>query len=760
MGMSPNLLSHRYERGGPYRRSYTFVAVIIIIILACAPYLQTLSRSFEFLNWDDQYYVTQNLLIRDFSFAKVRHIFTHFHFTDYMPVNMLSLAADYAIWGTDENGDIDPRGFHLTNFLLHALSAVLTFFFLRLILKRPMLALIGAVVFAAHPVQTETVAWVSERKSVLSAAMMLGSLVCYIGFDQRKGERLAWMWYLVPVALTAVGCVWYAGALVGRDFQFAHRTTTWIFAVVYGCIVVLSVMAVWRRCGVLYGAALVLAAVSVFAKPITIVIPAILFLYMLCFSRKWWIGPTLDKLPFVAVAVIGAYAGYQAQKHAGTVLSWHGGNPVYNIVTMFSVWPRYVRVLLLPFRLQAVYHPPVFLGLRSSVMIMWGVSSGVVLVLFGGLMLLVRYMYPKREIVWLLVSLAVLLVGAGVFDPLFPMWEPAQVISIAIGMAALGTMGRLCVLSWYRHRELFFWLIWIPVLILPVSNLVPMNTLMADRYLYLPAIGFGAIVAVIIRSLSGGHFAVFSSRLGRGIAVACVIVIVLLLGVQSESRARVWKEPYALWSDSVMKEPNGAILRTNLGQAYNGKAEENAADRGLKEYYRAKARTQLEKALEYESDLFFAVFDMGMMTFEDGDYKRALELFGRAKDLDRKHAESFFYLGLTYGAIKDEESMAQSMQEAIKRDPNHARAVHNLGTYYSNRREYENALELYRRAVEIDPKSDISYYNIGTTLFQLKRHDEGIEALRRCLEVTSPNGQIAATVKRLIRKYETKGPGL
>jgi tetratricopeptide (TPR) repeat protein len=139
------------------------------------------------LNWDDWVMVTTNPYIRSFSWENLRWDFTASPTGAYQPVAFLSYTFDYALWG------LDPRGYHLTNALLHALCAALVFLGARRLMARASpraagepegaldaAALFAALVFALHPLRVESVSWISERRDVLCGALWLGALLAYL----------------------------------------------------------------------------------------------------------------------------------------------------------------------------------------------------------------------------------------------------------------------------------------------------------------------------------------------------------------------------------------------------------------------------------------------------------------------------------------------------------------------------------------------------------------------------------------------------
>lgn len=151
-----------------------FLPVILIVIITFLTFSGTLSH--EFLSWDDKALITENYLVRTFSPS----IFWSYDPELYIPVTLLSFQVNHLLFG------LNPFWFHLTNLIIHILNALLVFWLSLLILKKRYLALFVALIFALHPINTETVAWISARKELLSTLFLLSSLITYIKANNRK----------------------------------------------------------------------------------------------------------------------------------------------------------------------------------------------------------------------------------------------------------------------------------------------------------------------------------------------------------------------------------------------------------------------------------------------------------------------------------------------------------------------------------------------------------------------------------------------
>jgi len=125
----------------------------------------------QLTNWDDEYYVIQNTLLRGPDWAG---IFSQPVVSNYHPVTILTLALNYSMT------KLDPSSYLILNLLLHLINTGLVFYFIWLISgKKLWVASFTAIVFGIHPMHVESVAWVSERKDVLYTLFFLLSLIQY-----------------------------------------------------------------------------------------------------------------------------------------------------------------------------------------------------------------------------------------------------------------------------------------------------------------------------------------------------------------------------------------------------------------------------------------------------------------------------------------------------------------------------------------------------------------------------------------------------
>jgi protein O-mannosyl-transferase len=151
---------------------------------------------YDFVNWDDPWYVLKNPLIRSWDPENLWKIATEISVKNYAPLTTLSLLIDHTLFG------LNPAGYHLVNVVLHATNSVLVFLLIARLTESRSVALATAALFAVHPIQIETVAWVSSRKTLLCSLFMLASALCWCR-PQRSARAELWGTAFLGLALLA-----------------------------------------------------------------------------------------------------------------------------------------------------------------------------------------------------------------------------------------------------------------------------------------------------------------------------------------------------------------------------------------------------------------------------------------------------------------------------------------------------------------------------------------------------------------------------
>jgi tetratricopeptide (TPR) repeat protein len=190
------------------------VALCAVMLVAFVLFVPTVGH--DFVNFDDDIYVYDNPHVQLLTWENVSWLFSNIYYTQYIPLTMISHAADIALW------KFDPRGHHLTNILLHTANTGWVFLLAlvcsRLVTFRSSVghdaspsgfsasdalwsAALASLLFAVHPLRVESVAWISDRKDLLCAFFLLPMMLTYIQYALRRDQASARLWFAATFIL-------------------------------------------------------------------------------------------------------------------------------------------------------------------------------------------------------------------------------------------------------------------------------------------------------------------------------------------------------------------------------------------------------------------------------------------------------------------------------------------------------------------------------------------------------------------------------
>src|SRR5881296_2473722 len=177
-------------------RVVTGIVSVFLAVIVWTAFGRALNHGF--VGYDDQNYVLRNPRVTNgLTLDGIQWAFTHVHATNWHPLTTISHMLDSQLYG------LQPWGHHLTNILLHAAAAILLFFALRELTDNIWPSAFVAALFAIHPAHVESVAWVAERKDVLSAVFFILTLWAYARYA--RSDRFSWRRYATVLVLFALG---------------------------------------------------------------------------------------------------------------------------------------------------------------------------------------------------------------------------------------------------------------------------------------------------------------------------------------------------------------------------------------------------------------------------------------------------------------------------------------------------------------------------------------------------------------------------
>lgn len=551
-------------------------ALFLLVVLTFSVYCQISSHEF-LTNWDDGFYVTGNEAVQGFSWDHIATLFSRFYVGNYAPVQMLSYLLDFQFWG------LRPGAFLFTNLVIHLANGILVYRLLLSLHDDRIIAWIGAAIFLLHPVQVESVAWVSQRKNLLAMLFFL----------------LAWEGYRRY-----------------RDALFQYRISA-------------------------YAVSLTAFVLALLSKSVAVIFPVVMILDDVCFSKQWSRRMLVNKLPFFIVAAGAALLALQSQQYddsvwgggGGRAITYPGGSAVSALYTMLPVICKYLGLLVWPAGLSVEYDLPV----RSTI--------------------------------------------------------DSQVIYAVLLLACLALFG---VRLFRSDRKRGFWILFFIVALLPVSQIVPLVTLMNDRYLYFPMLSVAAL------SGSGAVWLFQKSGKRKALCSFLLIAILAALSYTTFQRVGVWKDAITLWSDAVKKSPLKSSTWEELGEAYQISALHNQ---------------QL--------------------------YRPALDAYARAAELDPLNDEPLYNSGLIFIATGEYEKAREVLLRLIYIDPDHIRGLVALGDSYRKSGNLPEAQRYYSQAEFYQPEVMEVLLPLAGVSLELGQLDEARSYLMRAEAIGGEGSYVA-----------------
>jgi tetratricopeptide (TPR) repeat protein len=651
----------------------------------------------EFINYDDNVYVSNNPHLRDgltwkgVQWALSSDFMTDAQHTDYwIPVTFLShlLVAD--LFG------LEPAAHHLVNAWLHALNTVLLFLLLQRMTGALWRSAVVAAVFAVHPLHVESVAWVTERKDVLSGLFFMLTLLAYV----RYVERSTLSRYLLVVLAFALG-------LMSKPMLV---TTPFL----------LMLLDYW---------------------------PLGRFSLLELVESGGWSGlravwrSAREKLPLFALSAGATVITYLATQREATVASFQELPLTARLENALVSYAGYIRKMLWPDGLAVFYPYP-----RDGVPAWQVIGAALVLMCLSALVVRGRRTRPYAIMGWfwylgaLLPVIGLLQAGGqamadrytyipliGLFimvawglPDLLATWRYRQAF---LSVAAVGSIAACIVLT---RGDLRYWrtsaTLFEHALKVTEDNYVAYNNLglaLAEEGKFQEAIHYYRQALLI-----WPEFPAVRYNIGNALA--------------HEGR-----DDEAIWhySQVLQTRPNDDMAHNNLGMVLGnqGKFDE--------------AIGHFTEALRINPDLPLVHNNLGLALAKQGHYDAALGHFTDALRLEPR-GPAHNNLGMVLGNQGKLDEAIGHFTEALRINPDQALMHNNLGLALAKQGKFNDAIAHFTDAIRLEPPKPDAHYNLGVVYSQLGRVDEAIRELELVLTL---NPQYPNARKSLDLAVQKKG---
>jgi len=292
-----------------------------------------------------------------------------------------------------------------------------------------------------------------------------------------------------------------------------------------------------------------------------------------------------------------------------------------------------------------------------------------------------------------------------------------------VGVGVAASFATATVVAYRKSRVAFLGLALIAVPLLPALYIPALGEAsFAERYLYLPSVGFVVLLAAAF-AWSREKW----PRYGFAITVS-VMILAILYSVQTVRRNPVWKDDLSLFSDTVRKSPDGKLPNKMLGIALMdaGRIDE-AIDR-------------FGKAISMDPSDFMVYNNRGLAFHESGRGDLALADFDRAIALNPRSFEAYNNKGKVYGQAGSLDKAIEHFSKAIAINPDFPLAYGNRGVAYTILGDYRRAWIDVTRAIELDERYSEAYIARGDIRLRTGNREQAISDYRKACDLGNPQG--------------------
>jgi protein O-mannosyl-transferase len=653
---SPEVLNGRWKSLAPG---------LLILLLTVAAYLPVLRCGFI---WDDNDYVTGNQTLRELH-GLYRIWFEPGAVPQYYPLVHTTFWLEYHCWG------LNPLGYHLVNLLLHALAAILLWrTLLRLQLPGAWLA---AAVFAVHPLGVESVAWITERKNVLSGVFYFGAALAYLRFQ-------------------ALGDARTSDHRVPSGGKPQHR---------------------WPW----YLGALTLFVLAMLSKTVACSLPAAILLV------RWWQEGELrgkDILPLAPFFAIGAGLGlltvhleiHQVGAHGA---AWSLTALQRCLIAGRALW-FYAWKLVVPVKLTFIYP-----RWEVSPRIWWQWLFPAAALAVVAALWLYRRQFGRGPLVGVLFFAGTLLPALG-FVNVYPM-RYSFVADHFQYLAGVGLVVLVAVATARLPRKTQWALVALPLLLGALTwQQIKMYKDLESLWQTTVARNPEAFLAhnnlaVILRARGQLDEAIFhlqkTLEIQPGFAEAHNN-----LGNALRQRGQT-DLAITHFETALQLEPNNAPAYGNLGSALLDKGQAN------------EAIAQFRKALQLEPGNVELLNNLAYALLSIGRGNEAIALFKKAIELRPYFVDAHNNLGNLLLQMGQVDEAIACYRKALEIQPDHAPAHSNLGRALLQKRDLNDAISYFASAAQLSPNSAEAENELAGALLQGGRLDEARAHLRKAIEV-------------------------
>ena len=699
----------------------TIICVFLIIAL-CSLYLQV--KDHQFIVFDDYLYVTENShVLSGLNLKNIKWVFTlsEKNGTYWQPLTWISHMVDIQLWG------MNAGKHHLTNLFLHIINTLLLFFVLRGMTGALWKSAFVASVFAFHPINVDTVAWIAERKNLLSTCFWLIAMLAYFYYTKR------------PVLL---------------------RYMVVVFSFILGLL----------------------------AKPMLVTLPFVLllvdywplgridlgqsstagvnqnYLAMKTLSTLLKSRIVLEKIPLIVISILSIYVSMVSVRYVGNTATFEQVPMGLRIENAMVSYITYVGKAIIPHSF-AIYYP------FPKVIPSWESAGAFFLVmLISGLVLLAYRRYPYLIVGWLwYISTLVPVIGliqSGLWPAIADRWAYVPLIGVYI-MIAWGLPELLN--KWQFKKIALATLTGIVVPILIVCSWMQVgywknSITLFEHTLKVTANNYVAHNNLAVALIDIGDFdsavkhCIEALRINPNYANPHINLANALFkkgdvdGSIQQSRL------------AINLNPNNIMAYANFGQLLfiEKKYDESLSqfrkcltlDPGYGDAYRFignimlstenynEAIVNYKEALRINSSQPEVYYHLGIAYFQKNNYPKAILCFQRAIEENPFYSEANNYLNVAKTAQTRIDNLIESIKASIKADTQNPTLHMKLGNIYLQECIYDSAIAQYQEVLSLQPQFIPAMYGLATIYSEKNEVSSAINILQKIKKIQPNNPDV------------------
>jgi tetratricopeptide (TPR) repeat protein len=666
------------------------VVLIAAIVIVYAPV-----RHYDFVQLDDPKYVSENLNVsHGLTFPGFLWAFTARHGSYWIPLTWLSYMVDVQIAG------MNAGALHVTNVLLHIANSLLLFWLLWRMTGGLGRSAFVAALFAVHPLHVESVAWITERKDVLSTLFWLLALWAYVSYVRRPA-----------LGRYVMVLVWFALGLMAKPML-----VTLPFAFL--------LLDVWPLGRVGFGTQAAGRSKGSSAD-----------------QRKVWLYLVREKLPMIALAAAFSVVTFAAQ---GEALSGLDVFPFFlRVENALVSYVTYLGKTIWPVHLVVLYPFPKSIPAWSAA------GAAVVLAIASVLAALGAKRYPYVAVGWLwyLGTLVPVigLVQAGLQSMADRFtYVPLIGIFIIVAWGAWDLLGRL------PYRRIALPAAGVAVVACAVvargqvrywKDNVTLWTHETELTLNLDAFQAHLSLGTVLREQgrldeAAEHFS--EAMRIKPDSAALQHEMGLLLAKQGK-----FDEAIGPFQEAVRLKPDFPEAQRDLGLAlsHQGRAGE--------------ATDHLSIAVHLKPDSSEWSYELGIALASQGKVDEAIASFQEAVRLKPDFAEAQGHLGSVLASRGKLDEAIAHISEAVRLKPDLADAQNNLGALLASQSRFSEALPHFAEAVRLKPDYELAHRNLGLALARTGRKEEAMQELKKALGMNPADAAARRALEEMSRPGAT-----